>query len=220
MDERTSTYLQNCLDELVGAGDSDLDQPLVSRMHEYASANVSVFRELIKVVVDEYEDLSSGPRPASNVTADVQRLIEIGLDDYFSRALVSRVPEIVNRLMTFERLRVRELPSDPVRLYLREAIRCYVLGLVQACIALTRAALEQALRERIPYANRNLWSLDELIEAARRFKRLSPEHLQLATDVRHIGNQVLHRSPCADAEACEGLVKTRLVIETLYGLVE
>ena len=45
---------------------------------------------------------------------------------------------------------------------------------------------------------------------------LAPATLQHATDVQHLGNRVLHGSPCSPDDVFDVLVKTRLVLEALY----
>ena len=59
-------------------------------------------------------------------------------------------------------------------------------------------------------------SLDELIRDAAPFKVLEPAYLQMAREVQHRGNVVLHSAPCTSDVACDVLTKTRAVLEQLF----
>jgi hypothetical protein len=139
------------------------------------------------------------------------------LDDHLSKVLVSQIPRMVKRILRFQPIVVPAVPDAAVNAYLREAVRAYWFGLFQAAVSLARAALEHALRQRVPYGEQQRWSLDMLIEAADRGKLLAPAELQLATQVQHIANRVLHSKPCRPDEAFDALVSARGVMETLYG---
>ena len=76
--------------------------------------------------------------------------------------------------------------------------------------------MEQGLRERVPFAAENRWTLDELIDAAAKFSLLTSVHLQMATDVQHSGNRVLHQQPCNANQASDALTKARAVLEELF----
>ena len=143
-------------------------------------------------------------------------LSEYCLDDYFTRQLLDDIPAIVQRVMKFEQIVVAKVPTGPVNVYLREAVRCHIHGLHQGAVTLARAAMEQGLRERVPFAAQNRWTLDELVDAAARFAILKPVHLQMATDVQHSGNRVLHQHPCTVNEASDVLTKARAVLEALF----
>lgn len=144
------------------------------------------------------------------------KAVEFVLDDYLSRSLSADVPDFVKRVMRLEPVPVPRLPEGPANVYLREAARCYFHGLNQGAVTLARAAVEQGLRECVPFAAQNRWTLDELIDAAGRFKSLSNVHMQMATDVQRLGNTVLHSQPCSSEQACQALTKARGVLETLF----
>ena len=173
-------------------------------------------RDIQAVVLNSYEVLVSHEDHASPVFQIDRNAAGWLLDDYLSKLMVSRIPQTVTRAMKFDHIVVDNLPRSEVQLYLREAVPSYLFGLDQAAVALARAAIELALRERVPYADVNSWLLDKLIEAASRFKLLAPATLQHATDVQHLGNGVLHGSPCNPDDVFDVFVKTRLVLEALY----
>jgi hypothetical protein len=71
------------------------------------------------------------------------------LDEHYTRQLIAGVPGYVERTMEFSRMEAERVPSEVTNTYLREAVRTYIFGLPQACVALSRAALEQALKETL-----------------------------------------------------------------------
>jgi hypothetical protein len=212
-DFRASAYLRDQLAEL----DQDDDAP--SESFEAISAEDSAaIRKLQEMLLESLAGLSSQEcERVHRAFSELGDTCEYMLDDYFARHLVDEVPAIVARILRFEPVVVPDVPTGPANVYLREAVRCYVFGLNQGAVTLARAAIEQGLRERVPYAGRERWSLDELINAAARFKALDAAHLQMARDVQRWGNDVLHSKPCTSDVACEALTKARAVLESLFG---
>jgi len=170
---------------------------------------------LQSVLLDSYESLSS--EQTKNVMGEYRDACEWLLDDYFCRKLLAEIPDMVQRLLRFDEIVVGQAPSETVQVYHRQAVRSYVFGLHQAAVALARAALEQALREQLPKVFSGLPTLDSLLDAAAKCRLVTVETLQTASDVQHAGNRVLHRRPCDSQESFDVLVKTRAVLEVLYG---
>jgi hypothetical protein len=54
-------------------------------------------------------------------------------------------------LMKLSHLQAQEVPSQVTNTYVQEAVRTYILGLPLASVALSRAAMEQALKEGLGY---------------------------------------------------------------------
>ena len=73
----------------------------------------------------------------------------------------------VKRLMKLSRLEALRLPSKVTNGYLREAVRTYIFGFPQASIALSRAALEQALKENLGHQlSGEFRNMDELFKGS------------------------------------------------------
>lgn len=138
------------------------------------------------------------------------------LDDHISKLLVRGVPDKVRRVLRFQPVLTAQVPDRAVHVFLQEAVRSYLYAHFQAAVALARAAVEQALRTRVPYADVGNWTLDTLIDGAGRFRVLEPAALQLATEVQHAGNSVLHGKACHEGTAFDTLAKARGVPEALY----
>jgi hypothetical protein len=61
--------------------------------------------------------------------------------------LLAEVPEIVERTQRLKELVLSDISQTESLVYLREAANCYILGLPQATVALSRAAVESRVRE-------------------------------------------------------------------------
>jgi hypothetical protein len=147
-------------------------------------------------------------------------VLEYGLDDYYTRALLKQVPKIVHRALKIEPVFTQDPPRGPAQTYLSEATRTYLLGFFQASVALSRSALEEGLRDSLHAHLSNAFQTDELSEMIRLagFTVLrNPDLLQFAHDIRKKGNEVLHGSPCGEQEAFDLLIKSRSVLDALYG---
>jgi hypothetical protein len=204
-----STYLSESLD--------DFDREYAALEETAAGDDRAILAKLETILVESYEVLSPDEyERVHQVFMARPSLCEYCLDNHFSRRLLRDLPQIVQRVMKFEPIVVAKVPTGPVNVYLREAVRCHIYGLHQGAVTLARAAMEQGFRERVPFAAQNRWTLDELIDAAGKFNTLERAHLQMATDVQHCGNRVLHQQPCSADQAADALTKARAVLEALF----
>ena len=146
-------------------------------------------------------------------------LIEDFLDDRFTVEAVDGVQSSVKRLMKLSRLEALRLPSKVTNGYLREAVRTYIFGFPQASIALSRAALEQALKENLGHQlSGEFRSMDELLKEARKYKLLDRTMELCARDVAKAGDGVLHEKPTTDSKALEVLDKLRGLLQHIYSV--
>lgn len=206
----TSRYLREQLAEF------DREEP-EDGLGQVSGEDRALLTKMQRMLVESYESLSTDEYERIHAMFSSHRSVcEYFLDDYFARRLLDDVPRIVKRIMMFAPIIVTTSPKGSANVYLQEAVRSHVHGLHQGAVTLARAAVEQGLIERVPGAIENRWTLDELIDAAARFKILSPVHLQMATDVQHEGNRVLHREPCTANAAADVLTKARAVLEQLF----
>jgi Domain of unknown function (DUF4145) len=137
------------------------------------------------------------------------------LDDHYTRELLKRVPRYVKRTMQLSRLYASRPPSERTNLYLREATRTYVLGLWNASIALCRAALESALRDKLPDSTPS-WRLPQLLNGARAAGILGPVEADMAGRVKVFGDTVLHSVRGEAPAALAALTAARAVLEKLH----
>jgi len=102
---------------------------------------------------------------------------------------------------------------------LREATRSYVLGLWDATCALVRAALEEALEDRLrPLLRSGKNTLEEIITMAERSKLLDRAHADRAGRIQRRGNMVLHERQAVEEDAWMAISDLRAVLAYLYGV--
>jgi hypothetical protein len=147
-----------------------------------------------------------------------ETLFESFLEDTYFRDLMKQIPKMVQRTLQLTQIVTSRINSQATAVYLREATRTYLNGFCQASIALSRAAVEEALREKAKGMNLGIESYDLklLIQAANRSGILDDAHLSLARHVQRSGNLVLHGKPGSDRDAWDVLCAARGVLLHLF----
>jgi hypothetical protein len=144
-------------------------------------------------------------------------LLEYFLDDHFTRTALMSVSECVNRILQLSRLDSLRVPSVVTNGYLREATRTYIFGFPQASVALSRATLEQAIKETLGrQGHRDFISFQKLLEEARRCNVLDDAMERCASEVAKAGNDVMHERPTTLDEAFDVLSKLRGLLKHIY----
>lgn len=139
------------------------------------------------------------------------------MDYQFSRDLLKQIPKYVERFLELDEFWGTRPPSRRVASLLREATRCYVFGFWQASIALSRAAIEEALRERVvKLTNQPTHKLGQLIDMAQRVGLLDHDHIMMANAVKRFGDEVLHGTETWSGNAKEAVISARGVLEHLH----
>jgi len=159
--------------------------------------------------------------PAASEILETERgILERHLDDCWSRLLVSEIPRMVARAIQLEPMSIVPNPHADQNPYLREATRCYLYGLFNASVALSRSALEQALSSTIPTLLQGAAggdTLSALIKTARRsILKQAPEVCNAADQVRKVANGIVHGQTCKERAAFRVLKDTRGIIVYLY----
>jgi predicted RNA-binding Zn-ribbon protein involved in translation (DUF1610 family) len=143
------------------------------------------------------------------------------LNDFYTRDFLKRVGKLVERTMRLNAMESRTNPARSVNLYLREATRCCVFGFWDSSVALSRAAVELALKDRLKEKLGKLVpSNDEmkmLLEYAQQWRLIDGAHFALGDEVRRAGNDVLHHGSHANEDvAWHSLAAARGVLNHLY----
>jgi hypothetical protein len=138
--------------------------------------------------------------------------------------------ELLATLKRFDE-RIHSLSIQPIKVsgfedcwtYLAQATRCWLFGLDAASAALSRVAVESALREAIrrspdvvPRPDRKGKLLD-LICGAYDLGILDNYSLQMAHKVRLTGNDILHGERAEDPASGGFLVQARAIVEHVVG---
>ena len=198
--------------------DWESDHDLPPEEHEEAQQN----RRLVQVMVDDI--IASRETVGENKLAAIEKLVDAApeliehfLDDRFTRDLMDAVPGYVERTMELSRLQASRVASQVTNAYLREAVRTYVLGLPQASVALSRAALEQALKENLGYQGQRIYvEMNDLLEEAETAGVIEKMLRRMARKVAQEADDVLHEKPTSITKASEVLLLLRGVLQHIY----
>jgi hypothetical protein len=135
------------------------------------------------------------------------------------RALQS-VSGMVKRLILLSKLDGIHTPSDQTSLYIREAARTYVHGFMQASAAMSRAAVEQALKEKTGLqGSEDHIGFKELVKRATKMNILDPTAAdQALKHVAYKANAVLHHGPADNETTLRVLDAARGVLRHVYGM--
>ncbi len=144
-------------------------------------------------------------------------LIAHFLDERFTRELIDAVPGCIRRILQLSRMDASRTPSKVTNAYLREATRTFILGLPQASIALSRAALEQGLKENLGLQlSGNFIKFHELLEEPEKWHLLDKVTKRIARDLAKAADDVLHEKPATLEEARELLDQLRGLLQHIY----
>ena len=139
------------------------------------------------------------------------------LDELYSKTLLAEIPRIIARSLSLEPLEAAAPIPRQVNVYLEQATKCFVAGLYDGCVALSRACLEETLTDRvgmrIGHQDRELKAW---IDEARRLRLLTPAQCTAADSVRVAGNAVLHDASTTEALALQALQTLRALLAELY----
>jgi tellurite resistance protein len=140
------------------------------------------------------------------------------IDKHITLAQLRQAPEMAERVLRLANLDSIEIPSEQTNKYIEEATRCYVYGLIQASVAMSRAALEQALKERLDARNdEGRIGLADLITDAGKRNVLSPQGVGAARKLKNQCNEVMHKTPQDNSESgFEILSGIRSLIEEAF----
>jgi hypothetical protein len=168
---------------------------------------------IVDDIISSRESLTSSKlQLIDEIIKTAPELIESFLDARFTHDVVTAVPGYVRRLMHLSRVEGTTLPSSITNGYMREAVRTYVLGLPQASIALSRAALEQAIKERLGrQLSGDFITFQDLLKEARKCNILDDAMKHSARFVANAADDVLHERP-------SDLPKALKVLDTLRGI--
>jgi hypothetical protein len=161
---------------------------------------------------------SKYPVLAESVKTD-RDLLEWFFDECLSRLLVAEIPRMVSRALVLEPMSIEESPGTDENAYLREATRCYLYGLFNASVALSRSALEQAFSSKVPkllQAAGEDTLLTRINTARSSILKQKPEICDRAHGVRKKANDIVHGKTCKGPEALRVLKDTRDIIVCLY----
>jgi hypothetical protein len=119
---------------------------------------------------------------------------------------------------------VGKAPSHTLDL-LEEATRCFLFGLMRACVAACRAVVEDCLEAQVPehkvleaaMRDARAGQLERLIEAARACGVLRPDLCVKAHEIRRAANKALHAPETELPDVWDLLLGARIIVDEVYG---
>jgi len=209
-----SQYVQSFIETEDWQATHDLS-PEDRKEHEQALKEIRV---IVDEIITSRETITDSKLVAVEKLVEVEpELIKNFLDDRFTRDLIDKVSGCVDRTLQLSRLQASGKASSITNGYLREAVRTYILGLPQASVALSRAALEQALKEGIGYqSTRTFVEMNNLLDEAESARVIDRTVRKMARELADDADDVLHEKPTTLAKAYEVLVKLRGVLQHVY----
>lgn len=183
--------------------------------NEQTSKKVAV---IVDDIITSRETITDGKLAAiEKLVEGAPELIKDLLDDHFTRDLIGKVSGYVNRTLQLSRVQSSGQPSSITNGYLREAVRTYILGLPQASVALSRAALEQALKEQLALQlSGEFIKFQDLLKEAKKWNILDSTMELCAREVANAGDEVMHERPTTLPAALEVLDKLRGLLQHIY----
>jgi hypothetical protein len=179
-------------------------------------------RRLVRAIVDDIissrETVTEGRfAPIEKVLETTPHLIRELLDERFTRDVVAAVPGFVRRTLELSRLEGSRIPSKITNGYLQEAVRTYIFGFPQASIALSRAALEQALKEELGHQGKRIFlDMNGLLNEAEGSGTIDGVIRRTARRIATEADTVLHEIPADLAKAYDVLLMLRGVLQHIY----
>ena len=135
---------------------------------------------------------------------------------HYAFELIKVLARLNKKTFNLEAPPITGLAPASVISYLRESTRCWLYGFHGASVALSRACLENALKERLPAGDRAASQLESLIDAANRGRLLDDCMAELAHTVRKAANRFLHGQNITEKDSRETLDATRSIVEQIF----
>jgi len=142
-------------------------------------------------------------------------IVEGLLDAHYAVLGLKQVRLLVARTMRLDPLKARYEASPQTNRYIREAAKAYVAGLPMASVAMSRAALEQALKDKLgKQCGGERETFREIVDSAVKWSILDADEAHIAKRLAEECNQLLHEKPIeSDDKAFEILTAIRSLVE-------
>jgi hypothetical protein len=221
MEQRLSEFLLSQVD-LYGRDGAGLPSKQDQTFNFY-------LEKIAKRLIEFRESFTDGEFYLLDLGSDLDRLdLEKGLqnapeifepeiDRVLSIQALEHIPKTVKRLTQMSKLAALHSPSEQTGVYIREAARTYVYGFMQASAAMSRAALEQGLKDRLAHQDPgDSIKFQELVDEAKKWNILDDKTARAARDTANKANSVLHSEPIGDSRALDVLIEVRGLLQQIY----
>ncbi len=177
-----------------------------------------LFKTITKTILMSREAfLGEGPEVVENFVKASPDFAADQLDDFITRIVLQDVQGMVKRIMQLSHLEALFKPSKNTAKYIREATRLYIYGFSQACAAISRAALEQALKEKLGHqGSGEFLKFQDLLKEAKKWNIVDENTERQIRDTANKADLVLHEKPTDLEGAFEVLIAVRGLLQLLY----
>lgn len=139
------------------------------------------------------------------------------IDRVLTSSVLSGVRGMVIRVTNLSKLERVSIPSEQTAKYIKEAARSYIYGLYQGSAAMSRVALEQALKEMLGLQGiEDFIPFKKLRKEAFEKKILDDKTCQAASDIANDASKVIHHRPTDAAGSLAILDGSRGLIVQIY----
>lgn len=144
-------------------------------------------------------------------------ILEGEIDRILTTRALSGIRGMVTRVVSLSKLDPVRIPSDQTAVYVREAAKAYVYGLFQASAAISRAALEQAIKEVLSRqgTGESIW-FQKLLKKLKETGALEEGIIDQIGKTAEKANRVIHEGPTDRSGAFEILFESRALIVQVY----
>jgi hypothetical protein len=156
----------------------------------------------------------------SSIFQALQDDAEVYTRYYFAFELIAALKRIDERIHSLSVQPIKVSGFEDSWAHLAQANRCWLMGLDAASAALSRAAIDLALREAIsrhpnirPPKEKRDWDLLDLIDAAHSLRILDNYSKDMAHQIRMIANDILHTKRTKDLPPEAILLQARAIVE-------
>lgn len=221
MEQRLSEFLLEQVD-LYGTDGTGLPS-------KYDRTIISCLEGMAKRLIDSRESFIDGDFHLLGLGSDVDRVdlekglqndpeaFELEIDRVLTCQALEEIPATVKRLTRMSKLTALRIPSGQTGVYIREAARTYVHGFMQASAAMSRAALEQALKERSAHQGAGAFiKFQDLVDDAKEKRFLDDKTARAVRDTAKKADSVLHAKPIGEDGAFDVLIEVRGLIQQIY----
>jgi len=177
-----------------------------------------LFRAATKLIIESREGFTGkGFEAIEELVKRSPDFVADQLDDFLTRLLLGEVRGMVERVINLSRLEAPSRPSNTTSVYIQEAARTYVYGFYQASVAMSRAALEQAMKERLAHQGTGIFiKFQDLVDEAKKWRILDDKTARAVRDTAMKADSVLHVEPTDKNGALDVLIEARGLLQQIY----
>jgi len=214
---RDRSFSEDLLDYIQDR-ETDYESDLTATDREEHQKLEKLVKVIVTYVLESRQNIIKNPfKQFETVLSSAPEFVSELLDERYTRQALTEIPSYVRRTLDLSHMQAERLPSKVTNVYLQEATRTYILGLAQACVALSRAALEQGLKEVLGHQlTASYLTFRGLVDDAVKYHVLDKQTARIARSLAKQGDEVLHEIPVELTNARDVLIGVRGLLQGIY----